>query len=198
MNQTADKIVLKDNQTKTRKVGLNKFTLEPVRGGKFQYILIGDYYKYTLECYYIFFYNFSISNPWRVSYIIQFILDHLDPTLVDHLSPYLSAYPIRHSLWLLVSYDSQGSTVQGFSPHKCGQKSSCSAFNAMTTALSQIFPSSYSSSMFVMLAPSSGVSRKVILSDRICTQFVLGLSEEIFLLGTPFPTFPLEYYLSRL
>ena len=52
--------------------------------------------------------------------------------------------------------------------------------------------------MFVMLAPSNGVSKKVILSDKICTQSVLGLFEEIFLLGTPFPTFPLEYYFGGL
>ena len=46
-----------------------------------------------------------------------------------------------------------------------------------------------------MLAPSSGVSWKVTLSDRICIRFAFGLSEEIFLLGTLFPTFPLECYL---
>ena len=68
----------------------------------------------------------------------------------------------------------------------------------MTVALSQIFPSSQSSNMFVMLAPSSGVSWKVTLSDRIFIRSVLGLSEEIFLLGTPFPTFPLEYYFGGL
>ena len=49
--------------------------------------------------------------------------------------------------------------------------------------------------MFVILAPSSGVSWKVTLSDRIYIRSVLGLSEEIFLIGTPFPTFPLESYL---
>ena len=49
--------------------------------------------------------------------------------------------------------------------------------------------------MFVMLAPNSGVSWKVTLSGRICIRSVLGLSEEIFLLGLPFPTFPLVCYL---
>ena len=85
-----------------------------------------------------------------------------------------------------MSCGSQDSTVQGFSPHKCGQKSSCSAFNAVAVALSQIFPSSYSSNMFAMLAPSSGVSWKVTLSDRAYIRSTLGLSEEIFLLRTPF------------
>ena len=58
-------------------------------------------------------------------------LNHLDPTLVDHLSPYLSTCPIKHFLWLSVSCDSQDSTIQGSSLHKCGQKSSCNAFNAV-------------------------------------------------------------------
>ena len=35
MNWTTDKIDLKDNQTKARRIDLNKFTLDPVRGGKF-------------------------------------------------------------------------------------------------------------------------------------------------------------------
>ena len=97
-----------------------------------------------------------------------------------------------------MSWDRQCSTVQRYSPYKCSQKSNCSAFNAVATTLSQIFPSSYSSSMFVMLAPSSGVSWKVTLSDRICIRSSLDLSEEIFLLETLFPTFSLECYLGTL
>ena len=149
-------------------IGLNKFTFSLVRGGKFQFILIGDSYKYNLDCYSVFFYNFLILYPWKVSYIIQFILDYLDPTLVDHLSSHLSVCPIRHSLRLSVSCGSKDNNVQGSSPYKCGQKSNCSAFNVVVAALSQIFPSSYSFSMFVMLALSSGVSWNVISSDRIC------------------------------
>ena len=49
--------------------------------------------------------------------------------------------------------------------------------------------------MFVMLAPNSGVSWKVTLSGRICIRSMLGLSEEILLLGPLFPTFPLACYL---
>ena len=86
-----------------------------------------------------FFFFFLIPSLWRVFYIIQVPLDHLDPTFVDHLSPYLSVYPIRHLLWLSVSCGNQGSTVQGFSPHKCGQKSSCSTYNAVVVAFPQIF-----------------------------------------------------------
>ena len=40
--------------------------------------------------------------------------------------------------------------------------------------------------MFAMLAPSSGVSWKVTLSDKACIRSTLGLSEKIFLLITPF------------
>ena len=35
MNWTTDKIGLKDNQTKARRIDLNKFTLGLVQGGKF-------------------------------------------------------------------------------------------------------------------------------------------------------------------
>ena len=76
---------------------------------------------------------------WKVSHIIQLFMDHLDPTLVDHLSYYLSTCPIRHLLQLSVSCGSQDSTVQRSFPHKCGQKSSCNAFYAVVVAFSQIF-----------------------------------------------------------
>ena len=158
MCQITYRIGLKDNQTKAKRIDLNKLTLDSVRGGQFQYMLIGNNYKINLDCYSAFFNHFLSHYSWRVSYIIQFISNYLDPTLVDHLSPYLSVYPIRYPLQLFVSCGSQDSTVQGFSPHKCNQKSSFNAFNAVAAALSQTFPSSYPSNMFVMPAPSSGVS----------------------------------------
>ena len=198
MSWITDRMSLKDNQTKVRRIDLNKFTLGTVRGSKFQYIIIRNSYKINLNCYNDFFYNFLISSPWRVFYIIQFHFHDLNPTFVDYLSHYLSACLIGHHFWPSMSWDSQCSTVQGSFLHKCGQKSSSSAFNTVAAALFQIFPSSYSFSMFVMLALSSGVSWKVTLSDRICIRSALGLSEEIFLLGTPFPTFPLEYYFGGL
>ena len=152
-------------------------------------------YQDDLDCYNIFSLSFLIPFLWRVSHIIQLILGYLDPTLVDHLSPYLSAHPIRHPFQPSVNCGSQDNTVQRSSLHKCGQKSSCNAFNAVTAALSQIFPSSHSSSMFVTHTPNKGISWKVTLSDRICIRSVLGLSEEIFLLKTPSSTFPLVCYL---
>ena len=167
MNQTTDTIDLKDNQTKGRRIDLYKFILYLVRGGKFQYILIENSYKYNLDCYNTFFYNFFIPYPWRISSIIQFLLDYLEPTLIDHLSHYLSAYPIRHPFRLSVSFGSQGSTIQGSSLHKYGQKVSCRAFNVVATTFPQIFPSFHSSSMFTMHVPLSGISQKVTLSNRI-------------------------------
>ena len=167
MSWTTDRIGLKDNQTKTRRIDLNKFTLGPVRGSKFQCILIGNSYKYDFACYSPFFSLFPISNLWRISYIIQLLFLYLDLTLVDHLSHYLSVCPIRHLLQFSVSCSSQGNTIQGFSPHKCGQKVSCSAFNVMTTAFPQIFPSFHSSGMFMMHVPLSETSQKVTLSNRI-------------------------------
>ena len=83
------------------------------------------------------FFRFLCS--WKVSHIIQFLMDHLDPTLVDHLSYYLSTYPIRHLLQLYVSCSSQNSNVQRSFPHKCNKKSSCNIFNTVATTFSQIF-----------------------------------------------------------
>ena len=195
MSWTTNRMSLKDNQTKAKRIYLNKFTLSTVRGSKFQYILIGNSYKYNLNCYNAFFYNFPIFSPRRVFYIIQFPFHDFDFTLVDHLSHYLSVCPTGHPFWPSMSRDSQCSIVQGSSSHKCGQKVSCSAFNAVAAVLSQIFPSSHSFSVFVTHAPSSGVSWKATLSDKICIRSMLGLSEEIFLIGPHFPTFPLACYL---
>ena len=79
----------------------------------------------VLDCYSVSLVIFSIPSPWRISPIIQFPLGDLDPTLVDHLNLYLSACPIRHSLWPSVSCGSQDSIIQESSPQKCGQKVSC-------------------------------------------------------------------------
>ena len=167
MSWTTDIIGLKDNQTKTRRIDLNKFTLGPVRGGKFSCILIGNNYKYDFACYSAFSSLFLIPYRWRIFYIIYLLFRYLDPTLVDHLSHYLSACPIRHLLWLSVSCGSQGNTIQGSSPHKCSQKVSCRAFNVVTVAFPQIFPNFHSSSMFTIHVLLSETSQKVTLSNRI-------------------------------
>ena len=61
-------------------------------------------------------------------------MDHLNRTLINHLNLHSSTFPIRHLLWLSMNGDSCDCTVQGSSPHKCGQKSCFSAFNAVVAA----------------------------------------------------------------
>ena len=81
------------------------------------------------------FTTFFLSLSYGRSFTLySFLLDHLDCTLVNHLNLHLSACPIRHLLWLSVNGDGCDCTVQGSSPHKCGQKSCCSAFNAVVAA----------------------------------------------------------------
>ena len=66
--------------------------------------------------------------------LYSFLLDHLDRTLVHHLNLYLNICLVKHLLWLSMNGDGWDYTVQGFSPHKCSQKSCCSAFNAVVAA----------------------------------------------------------------
>ena len=77
---------------------------------------------------------FSIPSPWTAFYLIYLLLDHLHPPHVGHPNPHLSTCPIRHPLWFLMCCGSLGSTVQKSSPHKCDQKSSYSAFNAVVAS----------------------------------------------------------------
>ena len=58
-------------------------------------------------------YKFLLLSPWRISHIIQFHLDHLDPTLVDHLGYHLAAYSIRHLFRPSVSWGSQATLFRG-------------------------------------------------------------------------------------
>ena len=136
---------------------------------------------------------FPIPSSWRVSYIIYFILGHLDPTLVDHLSPYLSTCPIKHPLWLSVSCGSQDSTIQGSPQHKYGQKSSCSAFNAVVAVFPKIFLSSHLLCMLTMHVFITGASWKITLISEmyIWTGFIM--SEEKILPRTILTHFCLQY-----
>ena len=76
---------------------------------------------------------FPIPLLWSFT-LYSFLLDHLNRTLVNHLNLHSSTYPIRHLLWLSMNGDGCDCTVQGSSPHKCGQKSCCSAFNVVVAA----------------------------------------------------------------
>ena len=83
----------------------------------------------------LFSLNFSSIPFLRDSFSLYNLpLDHLDCTLVSHSSLYSSTCPIQYLLWLSVSCSGWNYTVQGFSPHKCGQKSCCSTLNAVVTA----------------------------------------------------------------
>ena len=61
--------------------------------------------KIDYNCYFDCYSILSLFPPslWRVSYIIYLPLGHLNPTLVDYLSPHLSARPTRRPIWLSVS-----------------------------------------------------------------------------------------------
>ena len=99
--------------------------------------------------------SFSLLFPYlsrslshRESFTLySFLLDHLNRTLVNHLNIRLSTCPIRHLLWLSVNGSGWDYTVQGSSPHKCDQKSCCSALNTVVTAflldISAFLSSSY-------------------------------------------------------
>ena len=91
----------------------------------------------------LFFFPFSIFSdlpPFGRSFTLySFFFIYPDHTLVHHLSPHLSICPISHLLWLFVNDGGWNCTVQRSSPHKCGQKSCCSAFNAVVV----VFASRY-------------------------------------------------------
>ena len=91
---------------------------------------------------------FLWSPPHGESFTLyNFLLDHLDRTLISHSNLHSSTCSIRHLLWLSVSCSGWDYTLQGSSPHKCGQKSCCSALNAVVTAflldISAFLSSSY-------------------------------------------------------
>ena len=86
----------------------------------------------------LFLFSFSISsNPppsVRFFTLYSFFLNYHDRTLVHHRSLHSNICPIRHLPWLPVDGGGWDCTVQRSSPHKCGQKSCCSAFNMVVIA----------------------------------------------------------------
>ena len=147
------------------------------------YKLITIGYKDSFDCYSTFSLFFPIPS-YRGSLTLYIPpLDHLDSTLVNHLSFHLSVCPIRDPLWLSVSCDSQCSTVQGSSQHKCGQESSCSAFNAVVAAFPKIFLRSHHPWMFMIHIFVTGASWKVLMIVRTRIWYVFIMPKEILLLG---------------
>ena len=84
-----------------------------------------------LFCFTMFFDPHLIGGSFT---LYSFLLDHLDRTFVNHLNIYSSICLIRHFLWLSMNGGGWDYTVQGSFPHKWGQKSCCSAFNAVVAA----------------------------------------------------------------
>ena len=83
-----------DNQAQIKGTDMNELT---VRGGMLSYKSITVEYKYNFDCYNILSLFFrSLSHGGSLTLYLP--LAHLDPTLVDHLKPYLSVCPIRHPL----------------------------------------------------------------------------------------------------
>ena len=67
MNLTTTSMDLKDDEARTRKIELNKFT---VRGGILSYKSITIGYKYNSDYYSILSLFFRSLFSWKVSYII--------------------------------------------------------------------------------------------------------------------------------
>ena len=86
--------------------------------------------------------------------LYSFFFNYPNRTPVHHLSPHLSIRLISYLLWLFVNGGDWNYTVQRSSPHKCGQKSCCSAFNIVMAAFASryfciliIFACTWSSSL---------------------------------------------------
>ena len=112
----------------------------------------------TLSATVIFFSLFFYFVFWSSSYggsftLYSFLLDHLDHTLINHLNLHSSTCPIRKLLWLSMNGSGWDCTVQGSSPHKCGQKSCCNAFNAVVTSFLLDISASLSSSYELEVHP---------------------------------------------
>ena len=139
----------------------------------------------------LLFPNFSWSPIHGESFTLyNFLLDHRDRTLVSHLNLHLSTCPIRHLLWLFVNGSGWDYTVQGSSPHKCGQESCCSALNAVVTAfllnISAFLSSSYAPEVHLI----AGSSWKTAYVAQVLAGPTFPLSEKDNLLGLYSSTFP--------
>ena len=96
---------------------------------------------YLSRCYSSYFlmsFLFSLVSPLLMKGLFHYIVLHCSIPSSTCLS---SSRVLEFPLPLLQLFDSLGikmtfNTVQGSSPHKCGQESSCDAFNAVVAAFS--------------------------------------------------------------
>ena len=111
-------------------------SLSPRQRSKDRYLYQFDFKNDFLQYFSLGDHTCTLSFR-SIFFIIQPISIDLGFPFVDRAGHYSSAYPIRRPPKSFVSCGNQDSTVQGSSPHKYCQKSSCSAFNTVVTA----FPS---------------------------------------------------------
>ena len=89
---------------------------------------------------------FSFSPPFHMKGLFRYIALHC---LIPSSTCLSSSMALWVSTSFLTAFDFLGikipvNTVQGSSPHKCGQESSCDAFNAVVAAFSQDISASLS------------------------------------------------------
>ena len=150
-----------------------KFDELKVRGGELLFEQLNLSTNTTLSATMILFLsNFRSPLSRRAFTLYSFFLHYPDRTLVHHLSLHLSTCPISHLLWLSVNGSGWNYTVQRSSPHKCGQKSCCSAFNVVVAVFASryfcifiIFVCAWSSSLSLDLPRGSPRFPKYLL-DR--------------------------------
>ena len=140
-----------------------------VRGGELLFEQLSLRANTTLNVTMILSLSFHslISDPpflGGLSHYIVFFLHYPDRILVHYLSLHSSICPIIYLLWLSMNGGGWNRTVKRSSPHKCGQKSCCSAFNAVVAAFASrhfciliIFACAWSSSL--SLSPPGGSPR---------------------------------------
>ena len=107
MKLTTASMNLEDDKANIKNVELNEIV---VWGGQLSYKSIKPVRSVILIVTVLFLYFFG---PVLMGVLSHYIapLDHLDPTLVDHLNFHLSVCPIRHPFWFSVSCGSQENTV---------------------------------------------------------------------------------------
>ena len=101
---------------------------------------------------------------WKASYIIQFSLDHLGPTLVIHPCLYLSARLISHSFYRSVTCDDPGCQLW--------------VFNVEVTAYLGIAPPLYSYGCLITLVLSLGMLQETTLGGMPLSLSVISVYRE--------------------
>ena len=115
---------------------VNGFESSP-RGTILDKILFRFYFSRCYSSYFLMFFLF-LSCPFLMKGLLHYIVLHCSIPSSTCLS---SSMVLEFPFPLLQFFDFLGikmtfNTVQGSSPHKCGQESSCDAFNAVVAAFS--------------------------------------------------------------